>query len=360
MAIYQSKYTGKQIDDAVANQKVMAGEIYKIRNSIDSFDYGILVQKTLRYGVLQDSPDNQYKITSLIDVSAHNQIIITGGAAYYNNLYAFYDENQAYLENESLVATSETYLNMEVVEVPANAKYVRVAMMDYPNGNDTTLFVGYYTTQCKITEPKLSGKKWALFGDSLTDCTNTLAFRRYYRVLTDTATDIVNYAVSGSGYIQNNGATINNIVSKVEALTGNEGYDIISVFAGINDSGDNFGGYGLGELGDTEPSTMYGAIYTVFSTLQEKFPNSFVFAITPTVTSYRHSANNEIDQIAEAVRKVCAWLKIPVADVNKNCPLKPWIEANQQKYYETNDGVHPNQEGHKLIAKAVRTVFDFM
>lgn len=359
MALYQSKYTGAQIDEAVASQKAMGEEIYKIRNSIDSFDYGILVQKTLHYGALQDSPDNMYKITSLIDVSAHNQIIVTGGAAYYNNLYAFYDENQAYLENESLVATSETYLNMEVVEVPANAKYVRVAMMDYPNGNDTTLFVGYYTTQCKITEPKLSGKKWALFGDSLTDNTNTLAFRRYFRILTDTTTEITDYAVSGSGYYENNGGIPDNILVKAQALTGNEGYDVISVFAGINDSGENFGGIGKGVLGDTG-DTMYGRVYQVFNTLQTKFPNAFIFGITPTVTSYRHSANNEIDQIAEAVRKVCAWLKIPVADVNKNCPLKPWIEANQQKYYETDDGVHPNQEGHKLIAKAVRTVFDFM
>lgn len=328
---------------------------------VQQFDYAVTSKTVIRpNGSIEDVSASyapqQYKVTDYIDVSGKNRIVVSASAWYGNLLYAFYDDNKAFVSGKAGNGAADTIVNAEII-VPVNAKYVIVGTED----RTSRLFVGYYVTarETLVSQKTVNGK-WLLLGDSLTDNRNDTTPMRYYDYVAHPSCTFVNDAVSGSGYIQNNGSEINNIISKVEALTGEEDYTIISVFAGINDSGNNFGGAGLGEFGNTDPSNMYGAIYAVFNGLQEKFPNAFIFAITPTLTNYRHSANNEIDQLAEAVRNVCAWLKIPVADVNKDCPLKPWISANQAENYAENDGVHPKQAGHKLIAKVVRRVFDFM
>ena len=356
----------KQIDangEAAASLKEDLGKLLK---EIDIFDYDVFEKLQLsdegkEVDVSASYKPERYKITSYIDVSDCDMIIVSAYASFAGyGVYCFYDSEKKFIKNGSLVTTianPETDITNKIVIVPKNAKFVRVS--DFYSKERRKLFVGKYNAnKAERTVVKTKDKLWLLLGDSLTDNDNDLAYQRYYTIVASPYCTFDNRAVSGSGYIQNNGNSENNIMSKVNALSGNEGYDIISVFAGINDSGNNFGGHGLGVLGDTSTDTMYGAIYNVFNGLQTKFPTSFIFAITPTVTQYRHSVDNEIDQIAGAVKNVCRWLKVPVADVNANCPLKPWIDGNASEYYV--DQTHPNDKGHKLIAKSIRGVFDYM
>lgn len=357
--IADAKATGNAISS-------LREDLRKLLKEIDIFDYDVfeklqLSDKGLEVDVSSAYKPERYKITSYIDVSECDTIIVSAYASFAGyGVYCFYDSQKKFIQNGSLVTTiakPEIDVTNKVVIVPKNAKFVRVS--DFYSKERRKLFVGKYNAnKAERTVVKTKDKLWLLLGDSLTDNDNDLAYQRYYTIVASPYCTFDNRAVSGSGYIQNNGNSENNIMSKVNALSGNEGYDIISVFAGINDSGNNFGGHGLGVLGDTSTDTMYGAIYNVFNGLQTKFPTSFIFAITPTVTQYRHSVDNEIDQIAGAVKNVCRWLKVPVADVNANCPLKPWIDGNASEYYV--DQTHPNDKGHKLIAKSVRGVFDYM
>lgn len=203
---------------------------------------------------------------------------------------------------------------------------------------------------------KLKGKTWCVIGDSLTSKTGdalTQSDMKYYDWLKSNNTVIINDGKSGTGYLQTyNGK--GNFIDRINELTGDENYDIISVFGGINDSTT----YPIGNRGDTSLDTMYGAIYNVFNNLIAKFPTKFIFAITPTVTEYRHGYNNDIDKIAQAIRDVCEDLKIPVADVNKDASMRPWIESFKNKYYA--DGTHPNNDGQFIISEVIKKVFDYM
>ena len=203
---------------------------------------------------------------------------------------------------------------------------------------------------------KLKGKTWCVIGDSLTSKTGgalTQADTKYYDYLKADDTTIVNLGKSGTGYLQTyNGSE--NFIDRINAMTGSENYDVISVFGGINDSTS----FPVGNIGDRENTTMYGAIYNAFNSLITKFPTAFIFAITPTCTSYRYGYPNDIDKIAQAIRDVCLELKIPVADVNRNAMMRPWISSFASKYYA--DNVHPNNDGHYIISKTVKKVFDYM
>ena len=203
---------------------------------------------------------------------------------------------------------------------------------------------------------KLKGKTWCVIGDSLTSKTGgalTQADTKYYDYLKSDDTTIVNLGKSGTGYLQTyNGSE--NFIDRINAITGSENYDVISVFGGINDSTS----FPVGNIGDRENTTMYGAIYNAFNSLITKFPTAFIFAITPTCTSYRYGYPNDIDKIAQAIRDVCLELKIPVADVNRDAMMRPWISSFASKYYA--DNTHPNNDGHYIISKTVKKVFDYM
>lgn len=203
---------------------------------------------------------------------------------------------------------------------------------------------------------KLQGKTWCVIGDSLTDKTGyalTQADTKYYDYLKSDNTSIVNLGKSGTGYLQTYNES-ENFIDRINTMTGSENYDVISVFGGINDSTS----FPIGNIGDRENTTMYGAIYNTFNSLITKFPTSFIFAITPTCTGYRYGYPNDIDKIAQAIRDVCLELKIPVADVNRNAMMRPWISSFASKYYA--DHTHPNNDGHYIISKTVKKVFDYM
>lgn len=203
---------------------------------------------------------------------------------------------------------------------------------------------------------KLKNKTWCVIGDSLTDKTGdalTQADTKYYDYLKSDNTSIVNLGKSGTGYLKTYNES-ENFIDRINAMTGSENYDVISVFGGINDSTS----FPIGNIGDRENTTMYGAIYNTFNSLITKFPTAFIFAITPTCTSYRYGYNNDIDKIAQAIRDVCLELKIPVADVNRNASMRPWIESFKNKYYA--DGTHPNNDGQFIISEVIKKVFDYM
>ena len=203
---------------------------------------------------------------------------------------------------------------------------------------------------------KLQGKTWCVIGDSLTDKNGdalTQADTKYYDYLKSDNTSIVNLGKSGTGYLRTYNES-ENFIDRINTMTGSENYDVISVFGGINDSTS----FPIGNIGDRENTTMYGAIYNTFNSLITKFPTSFIFAITPTCTGYRYGYPNDIDKIAQAIRDVCLELKIPVADVNRNAMMRPWISSFASKYYA--DNTHPNNDGHYIISKTVKKVFDYM
>ena len=63
----------------------------------------------------------------------------------------------------------------------------------------------------------------------------------------------------------------------------NNDADIVLVFGGINDASS---GVEIGNIDDTDPRTFYGALNTLISGLQEKYPDSYIFLVTPYMLYY--------------------------------------------------------------------------
>ena len=305
-------------------------------------------------GSIGSTPTQSYKTTDFIAINS-SSIKVTCSANYGNNLFAFYDSTKTFISGYLAAAGATfTVLNNYITNVPDNAKYVRIAWVDGSGiGGNLEILTPIIVLDDSLSQKSLDNKKWCVIGDSLTEVNNQ-AEMKYYDYLAYPTTIFANLGKSGTGFLQTY-STYENFVDRVDALTGEEGYDVISVMGGINDSGHIGTDYQLGQLGDTEPTTIYGAIYYVFNSLITKYPLSFVFAILEPVTDYRHDYNNNIDVIQNAVKEVCAWLKIPVADGNQASGLRPWVAAFKTKYYY--DGTHPNAKGHYKIANAISDIF---
>ena len=369
LSVFKTKYDGKinDIDSKITTIQFNGNQVSKrvsiLENSItfveesEKIDIKTIENKAInKDGSIITAGSTSYCISDYVDVSNDEKVSIVASANWGNCYYGFFREDKTFIDGMPSDNVSTATTISETVNVPDGAKYIVIGWVLPNEKGSVTRFVKSVAANNSLKRECLSGKTWCVIGDSLTDKNNNQAPTRYFDYLSYDST-IVNCGESGTGYLQTyNGAE--NYVDRVNNFVGNEGYDVISVMGGINDSGHIGSDYQLGVLGDTEPTTIYGAIYHVFNTLITKYPLAFVFAITEPVTEYRHDLNNNIDRIQDAVRDVCNWLKIPIADVNANSGLRPWIPEFMDKYY--HDNTHPNSEGHKLIAKSIKSVFDYM
>lgn len=308
-------------------------------------------------GAVSSGLPEGYTVTDYFELNT-DKVRVTASANWGNNYYAFYDKNKTFISGEASSSSGSTITEIvnEIVNVPANAKYIRVAAITTKNNISLDIYTDELVIENILPQSSLDEKTWCVIGDSLTEANNQ-ATSKYYDYLAYPTTTIANLGKSGTGFLQTYN-TYENYVDRVDDLTGEEAYDVISVMGGINDSGHIGTDYQLGQLGDTEPTTIYGAIYYVFNSLITKFPLAFIFAITEPVTGYRYELGNNIDVIQQAVREVCAWLKIPVADINKNASMRPWIADFAEQYY--HDNTHPNSAGHEIMAKAMTDIFKYM
>lgn len=82
-----------------------------------------------------------------------------------------------------------------------------------------------------------------------------------------------NYGVGGSTIAD---VSDYSFIDRYPSMTNNA--DIILVFGGINDASS---GVEMGNIDDTNSGTFYGALNTLVSGLQKKYPNSYIFLVTP-------------------------------------------------------------------------------
>ncbi len=142
----------------------------------------------------------------------------------------------------------------------------------------------------------------------------------------------------------------------------NPNADIIIVYGGINDY--IHGDAPIGELGDTTPATFYGAVDFLMSFLTEAYPNAKKVFMTPAKCVYngRHyelpsdregklpDAKN-VRFYGEVIMKIAAKYGIPVLDLYSRLPIDPTDPEQKKKY--TVDGLHFNDDGHKILADIV-------
>ena len=200
-------------------------------------------------------------------------------------------------------------------------------------------------TQSTYTDP-LKGKKWVVFGDSLTE-KNSRATKNYHDyVAKSTGINVVNMGVSGTGYKrqeENNRAFYQRILNIPKDT------DIVTIFGSGNDLSQT-----LGTPTDTGTDTICGCMHQTIQNLFSVIPGVRVGIVLPCPWGYYPPSNkeNKMALYCDALKEIAEYYSIPVLDLYHGSNLRPWDDTFRDLYYKRDDGgrVHPDEDGHALLA----------
>lgn len=136
--------------------------------------------------------------------------------------------------------------------------------------------------------------------------------------------------------------------------------DIIIVYGGVNDY--IHGDAPFGEISDKSPATFCGGVDFLMRLLKDLYPNAQIVFLTPAHLRYdivdenypspRKMKKPDAKPLKEYVNVIVQeGLKynIPVLNLFERLPINPNIAEEKAKY--TADGLHFNDEGHKVLAE---------
>lgn len=200
---------------------------------------------------------------------------------------------------------------------------------------------------------ELKGKKINFLGDSITqgvgvDCEAEIYLNRMKEA--EGLAEARNYGISGTRLAVQNGPEDWGPAYSVRYTEMDDDADVVVVFGGTNDFG--HGNAPIGEFADRVNTTYYGACHVLMQGLIEKYPAAVIVFMTPLhrLSEDEPSMGNGLPlrRYVEIIREVAEYYSIPVLDLYAASGIQPRVGILQQRYCP--DGLHPNGEGHKLIA----------
>ncbi|HAT4117520.1 TPA: BppU family phage baseplate upper protein [Clostridium perfringens] len=206
-------------------------------------------------------------------------------------------------------------------------------------------------------DDKYKGVKWVALGDSLTE-KNVTAKENYTDFVSkDLKITCINHGIGGTGYMRR--YDINKaFYQRVADLP--QDADVITIFGSGNDLALMTS---LGDITDSTIDTLCGCINKTIDNLLEKFPTTPIGIIAP--TPWRGNTPNIIEcqmsRYVDKLEQICKRRGIPYLDLYHYSNLHPDnAKCLNLTYYNKSavdgngDGVHPNDEGHKIIAGPIR------
>ena len=208
---------------------------------------------------------------------------------------------------------------------------------------------------------ELKDKKVAFLGDSITEGYGTSAPQfRYTDVFARlSGADVTTNGIGGTRYAVKKKPSPDphhdlDFVLRVDELPKNA--EIVGVFGGTNDFG--HGDAPLGKFEDRTQDTCYGACHVLYRAVSERFPDAFIFIMTPLHRLSEDATVNEIGlpchpmkDFVQAEREVAEYYSLPVLDLYKESGLQPAVPAIRELYLP--DGLHPNDRGAELLAQKI-------
>ncbi len=134
--------------------------------------------------------------------------------------------------------------------------------------------------------------------------------------------------------------------------------DMVFVFGGTNDYG--HGDAPIGQFADRTPDTFYGALHSLYIGLLNKYTNAKIVIITPLHRrdeqvvrrdSYGREYIHTLKPFVYAIREVAEYYSLPVLDLFAESGLQPVVDAINEQYF--TDGLHPNDNGYRVIADKI-------
>ena len=201
---------------------------------------------------------------------------------------------------------------------------------------------------------ELKGLKINFLGDSITEgCgTSDFATKAYHAQLaTKTGAICRNYGVGGTRIARQKGVSdparhdLDFILREKDM---DRDADMVGVFGGTNDFG--HGDAKFGTFADRDIYTFYGALHTLINNIIEDFPRATIVFMTPLhrLVEDAHDGKPCLEEYAKAIKEVCKFYAIPVLDLYSTASIQPKVDIQRELYMP--DGLHPNDDGAKIIA----------
>lgn len=205
---------------------------------------------------------------------------------------------------------------------------------------------------------ELKGLRINFLGDSITEGHGASNRANCYvsLIAQDTGAICRNYGIGGTRIAKQSLPSDNPILdldfcSRVGQM--DDDADVVVVFGGTNDYG--HGNAPLGKFEDRTADTFYGALHTLCISLIEKYPTSKIVIATPL-----HRTNEllptapdklPLKSYVEAIRETAEYYSLPVLDLFKISGIQPNVQLLKMMYMP--DGLHPNDDGYKILAKTI-------
>ena len=320
--------------------------------------------------------DDGYVKTTHSDLGITGYIPVASGEEYVITLMHlvsgrkigwFYDKDKkpiSLINEDSSTATYRKFtvpLGVAYMRIHVNISAKKSAMLVkgniYPSNYQSYGYV-LKDTECN----GFAGLKFNFLGDSITQGTGTT--KTYHAYLAEKLGIIVrNYGKSGSCISERS------LPMYERALTMDTDADYVFVFGGTNDF---FNSVQLGDLytlsGSTKNATndtsnFYGALHTLCVNLINRFPDKKIVLTTPLhrehfgdqPTEFQTNAQGlYLSDYVNAIKEVGEWYSIPVLDLYANSGMNPNIPVHKEKFFSPADGLHPNAEGHEVIANKIK------
>ena len=219
-----------------------------------------------------------------------------------------------------------------------------------------------------LNASKWSGGKAAFVGDSITAGVNTTQGNIYYQLLNAMIGFSSVYAdgVAGSCYsvTSDYGSSITPITQRYQNIPTDS--DLVVIFAGQNDFGHDTP---IGTIADTTDISFYGALSVVINGILEANPDVRLVLFTPThrygFTSGAYQNDTDpngeghtLKDYVDAIKDIAEMYGVPVIDLFSVSSLNPRISTIKSNY--VTDGLHPNADGHYLLANRILPLLETM
>lgn len=164
----------------------------------------------------------------------------------------------------------------------------------------------------------------------------------------------INYGISSSTIAakESEPATRTPVVNRFNEMDNT--VDLVIVAIGTNDFQYNW--TPLGTMDSRSNFDYYGALHNLCLGLLDKYKSKQILFMTPIkraqspyLSPASVNANGKtLKEYGQIIKEVCNYYSIPVLDMYSESLINPHIESQKNEYI--NDGTHPNEKGHTLLA----------
>lgn len=302
-----------------------------------------------QYGILQTYSG---MLGAFVDVEPFETYILTSPSYYGMARAAFYDIAGNIIPGQVVWSSNDYAENVNTVFViPQYAK--RMILQKYETQSNAVLKkANSIIPQKSAVHSVLYGKNVTTIGDSITEH-NYKAKTNWCMWMTEWAGAVVqNLGIGGTGFAKSQPYI--NRISQIQ-----ESPDIIGVAVSWNDMS---AGVPVGTASDTGTSTLAGYANDFFSALISAYPTTPIICYCQGPWGTVRPGVTKSDSWMEVIKQICNLKGIPFyGDLYFGSVLRPWNSDNQEVYYKSDnpdpyhpvaiDDVHPNSEGHKVIAR---------